>query len=92
MRKLLICTALLLGLYLSPLAGQDFSHKFGKVTNYEADMTSHERDASAVSDGTFEIDALSAPVVLRNKYGACSMACLPTDGGISVGRRFMIHA
>ncbi len=54
MIKLLICPVLLFGMCLSPLSGQDFSRKFGKITDYEVDMTSYEQDTSAVAVYLYE--------------------------------------
>ncbi len=44
-----------------------------------------------IPEGAFEIEALPAPVVLNSKYGTYSLVCHPTDGGITVERRFLLH-
>ncbi len=54
MKKFLLCSTLFLAVCAIPLAGQDYSRKFGKITDYEADMTTYDRDTSAVAVYLYE--------------------------------------
>ncbi|MDR1671552.1 MAG: DUF3857 domain-containing protein [Alistipes sp.] len=57
MKKPLLCSLVLSCLLLiggQQLSGQDFSRKFGKITNYEVDMQLYEPDTSAVAVYLYE--------------------------------------
>lgn len=55
MKNFLFSLLVLLGLaHCLPLAGQDLSRKFGRITDYEIDMTSYAPDTSAVAVCLYE--------------------------------------
>lgn len=54
MKRASLCLAVFVVVALSDISAQDFSRKFGKITDYEMDMITYSRDTSAVAVYLYE--------------------------------------
>ncbi len=76
MKQYLLCTLSLLFLVHLPLAGQDLSRKFGRITDYEIDMTTYQRDTSAVAVCLYE----NTNVLSGERHYSTKIKILKPDG------------